>query len=81
VAGLALAVDDRGDQIARDHEEDIDTHEAAGETGNAEVEQHHGQDGHGAQAVDVTSIGKMIHNIPCQRSCQEQRLSKTDLNR
>jgi hypothetical protein len=57
VTRRTLAADDRGDQKARNHEEHVDANESAGETWNTKVEQHHGNDSHGAQAVDVTSIG------------------------
>ena len=42
-----------GDEEAGDDEEDVDADEAAGRFGQADVEEHHGDDRHGAETLDV----------------------------
>ena len=51
-----VAGEDAGDEVAGDDEEDVDPEPAAGEGGETHVEQHDGEDGDGAQAVDLAAI-------------------------
>ncbi len=51
-----LAREDAGDEVARDHEEDVDAEPAAGEGREAGVKQHHRQHRDRAQAVDLAAI-------------------------
>ena len=62
---MALGPQDRADQEARDHEENVDTDETAGKTGHREVEQHHRQNGDAAQPVD---LGPVLQRSTPQRS-------------
>ena len=50
-----VAQQDAGDQVAGDHEEDVDAEPAAGEGGEAGVEEDDREDGDGAQAVDLAA--------------------------
>ena len=54
---------DPGDQVAADHEEDVDADEAARQGVRPGVVHDHGQDGDGAQAVDVGSVGRGAHRL------------------
>lgn len=49
---------DPGDQVAGDHEKEIDPGEAARQGGGKGVVDQHAQDGQGTQAVDIRAIGK-----------------------
>ena len=51
-----VAIDHAADQIARNHEEDIDPDEAARKAGNAGVVEQHGDDGERAQPIDVGAV-------------------------
>ena len=53
---LLLAADDGGNEKAGDDEEDIHAHEAAAESRESGVEEHHSRDRDGAQAVNVWAI-------------------------
>jgi len=53
---LHLAVDERGDQVARDDEEDIDADKAARERPDLEVIEHHRQHRERAQPVDIGAV-------------------------
>ena len=53
--GGEVAQQDPGDQVAGDHEEDVDAEPAAGEGSEAGVEEDHREDGDGAQAVDLAA--------------------------
>ena len=50
-------LDDPGDQIARDHEEDIDADKAAEHRRRLEMERDHRQNRDGAQPIDIFAIG------------------------
>ncbi len=56
-AGGEVADQDAADQVAGDHEEDVDAEVAASEGGEAGVEQDHRQHGDRAQAVDLAAPG------------------------
>jgi len=53
-----LGRDERGDEIAGDDEEDVDTHEAAGPVVEPGVEQQHDDDGQGAKPIHVRAVGE-----------------------
>src|SRR3712207_9284325 len=55
-AGFDVVQDDRGDEIAGDDEEHVDTDEAAAEDGETGVEQQDREDGDGPEAVDVGAV-------------------------
>jgi hypothetical protein len=55
-AGVDLGLDDSRDQVARDHEEDVDSDEAAIDRGRLEMKRHHRQYGDGPQPVDVLPV-------------------------
>jgi hypothetical protein len=54
---LCAGQDVSGDQVSRDHEENVDTDEAAAEGGHFEVVEEHAEHGKRAQPVDVATIG------------------------
>ena len=62
--GERLAREQPGDEVAGQHEEDVDANEAAGQRRNAGVERDHEQDREPTQAFDVTSEtrGALIHD-------------------
>lgn len=66
-----LPENQRGDQIAGDHEKDVDTDVSprAAQTG---VVKHHGEHRDGAQTVDVRTIGGQDGEI-CSRGSQSVR--------
>jgi hypothetical protein len=57
-AGLQVAQDDRGDQIAGDDEEHVDADEAAAEQRKAGMEEQDRQDGDRPQSVDVGAVAE-----------------------
>ena len=61
-----FAEQDRGDQIAAQHEEHIDADEPAGEGFEPGVKQHHRDHGHRAKPIDLTAIlhGTMHYDGP-----------------
>jgi hypothetical protein len=61
--GLTLVPDDRGDEVAGNHEEHVHADKTAGKPRNAKVEQHHGDHRDCAQAVDIPSISECAHKI------------------
>ena len=56
-AALHFRLDDPGDQISRNHKEDIDADKAAEHRRRLEMERDHRQHRDGAQPVDVFTIG------------------------
>ena len=60
---LGLAQQDRGDQKARDHEEDVDADIAAGQA-EPGMKEHDRHDREGAQPVDIGAIGWCRHGAP-----------------
>ena len=60
-AACHFRLDDPGDQISGDHEEDIDADKAAEHRRRLEMERDHREHGDGAQPVDVFAIGA-AHN-------------------
>ena len=60
---------DRGDQVARDHEEDVDADKAATEARNAGMEEDHGQHGDGPQPVDLRPICQSVAHGSRSRQC------------
>ena len=61
-----VASEDAGDQVAGDHEEDVDAEVAAGEGGEAGVEQDDRQHGDGAQAVDLAAVAGARRGMPAR---------------
>jgi len=62
-ANVNPGVQDPGDQVAADHEEDVDADEAAGQGVRPCVVDDHGHNGDRAQAVDVRSVGGRGHRL------------------
>jgi len=58
-AALEAAEHDRGDQKARDHEEDVDADEAAGHAVGKRVEADDREHGDGTEAVDVGPVFRL----------------------
>ena len=56
LAALEIVEQAAADQIARYHEEDVDAGEAAGNGGDAEMEEHDGKHRNGPQAIDVAPV-------------------------
>jgi hypothetical protein len=54
--GGDVAEDDGADEVAGDDEEDVDADEAAGEAADGHVGAEDGEDGEGAEAVDVGAV-------------------------
>src|SRR5262245_11346207 len=63
-----LAGQDAGDEVAGNDEEDVDPDIAAAENTPAGMEKQNGQDGHGAQAIDLCPI---LHRDSLRCCCQE----------
>ena len=57
-AAFDIGQHDARDQITRDHEENVDAHEAAAKRRHLEVIQKHAEHGDRAQAVDVRTVRK-----------------------
>jgi hypothetical protein len=76
---LALAQEQTGDKEPGDDEEDIDADEAAGDTGDASMEQDDEQDRYAAQAFDVRAeaVRSWIAD-PRRRSRPRLTLAATD---
>ncbi len=55
-AALQFGLDNPRDQIARDHEEDIDADKAAEHRRRLEMKRDHRQHGDGAQPVDIFAV-------------------------
>ena len=57
------------DQVARQHEEDVDPDEPAQHVRITDVEQHHAQHGNGAHAVKFPAVGQIAHAAALTRPC------------
>ncbi len=55
-AGDGVAIDDAADQVARNDEEDIDPGVARAKRPQPGMEQHDGDNGNGAQSVDIRTV-------------------------
>ena len=55
--------DDRRDQIAADHEENVDPDKASRKSGDASVKEDHRQDRNGSQAVDLRSVRQLERHV------------------
>src|SRR6185295_867646 len=81
-AGEDLAMDDLRDQVARQHEEDVDAEKAARQVVVREMEQHHRQDRDGAQPVDVRAIsGTPAQEIALSAATSSSTRSNTSMKR
>ena len=56
-------MDERRDEIAGDHEEDVDADKSAGERRNLKMVEYHGKDCDGAQPVDIRPV-LWRHGLP-----------------
>ena len=66
-AGPSFAQQQSGDEIAGQHEEDVDAHPAAAEPRHTEVVEHHGQARDGAQPVEARLTGPVGCRPPAGR--------------
>ena len=64
-AAVELAADDAGDQIAADHEEDVDSEKAAGKAGDMGVEQDDREHGDAAQPVHLRPVSRLAGWVRC----------------
>jgi len=71
-----LAQQQRGDQVAADHEEDVDAEEAAGHPVEAGVVEEDGEHGERPQGVDARQVGEAAVLRPTH-SCSVVRLALT----
>ena len=76
-AGRELGRNQPADQEAGDHEEDVDAHIARAQHLGKRVEDHHGRDGDGPQAVDV---GPVFGGMPGGRNANRDRQRGPDLS-
>lgn len=67
IAQIDLAGDDAGDEIAADHEEDIDPGKSARQSGDASVAEHYRDDRYRAQTFDLGTVAYVTP--PTTRSC------------
>ncbi len=81
-AVLRFRLDDPGDEVSRDHEEDIDADEAAEIGRRLEVvKQHHRQHGNGAQPVDVFAVIASHDRSATRASNRDAMRSRRDFHR